>query len=339
MTLEQPTLVVSGGRHTALRPRVRLAVVRGYDKQLEGLRRQLEGELGFRRADQLLVDEAVRAAGGVPGGISSKVDVPLFYDQHADAAASAVLRALLGVTEANLEGTIGDIDAEFLHDFRVSVRRSRAVQRELKAVFPPEELARFRAEFRWLQQATGDSRDLDVYVLEFDSLRAILPEEMRPDLDPLLAVLRAVVSSPAGRWWTRSPPSGRRGCSRTGRRFLEELVARPADGGAGAKRPIGELAGERIRKVYRRMLRMGERDRLRQPARGLPRAAQEGQGAPLPAGAVRAPLYPSEVVKPMIKTLKALQDVLGRHQDLRCRSGCCVARATRSPRGQAAPAR
>ena len=27
------------------------------------------------------------------------------------------------------------------------------------------------------------------------------------------------------------------------------------------------------------------------------------------------PLYPAEVVKPMIKTLKSLQDVLGRHQD------------------------
>ena len=28
-----------------------------------------------------------------------------------------------------------------------------------------------------------------------------------------------------------------------------------------------------------------------------------------------APLYPGEVVKPMIRTLKGLQDVLGRHQD------------------------
>ena len=27
------------------------------------------------------------------------------------------------------------------------------------------------------------------------------------------------------------------------------------------------------------------------------------------------PLFPSEVVRPMVKTLKALQDVLGRHQD------------------------
>ena len=102
----------------------------------------------------------------------------------------AVLGRLLDVIKANLEGTIADIDTEFLHDFRVSVRRSRAVQRECKGVFAPEELAAFRAAFKWLQQITGDSRDLDVYVLEFDSLRSIVPESMRGDLDPLLAVLR-----------------------------------------------------------------------------------------------------------------------------------------------------
>ena len=98
---------------------------------------------------------------------------------------------MLEVIEANLEGTIADVDTEFLHDLRVSVRRSRSVQRELKRVFPPDELAHYRAEFRWLQQVTGDVRDLDVHVLEFDDMRALVPEAMRDDLDPLLRVLRA----------------------------------------------------------------------------------------------------------------------------------------------------
>ena len=82
--------------------------------------------------------------------------------------------------EANLEGTIADLDSEFLHDFRVSVRRSRAVQRELKGVFAPAELARFRAEFRWLQQVTGDARDLDVYVLEFERCARWCPRRCAP---------------------------------------------------------------------------------------------------------------------------------------------------------------
>ena len=93
---------------------------------------------------------------------------------------------MLEVIEANLDGTMADLDSEFLHDLRVSVRRSRAVQRELKTVFPPDELAHYRAEFRWLQQITGDVRDLDVHVLEFDEMQALVPESMRGDLEPLL---------------------------------------------------------------------------------------------------------------------------------------------------------
>ncbi len=62
-------------------------------------------------------------------------------------------------------------------------------------VFPPAELEKFRAEFRWLQQATGDARDLDVHVLEFDAMRSLVGgpgyEFMRDDLEPLLGVLRA----------------------------------------------------------------------------------------------------------------------------------------------------
>ena len=132
----------------------------------------------------------MRAAGRDPAGVQSKIAVALEPGERADVAAVRVLRALLDVIEANLEGTIADTDSEFLHDFRVSVRRTRAVQRELKRVFPPGELRTFRDEFRWLQQVTGDSRDLDVYVLEFDAMRALVPETMSPDLEPLLELLR-----------------------------------------------------------------------------------------------------------------------------------------------------
>ena len=39
--------------------------------------------------------------------------------------------------------------------------------------------------------------------------------------------------------------------------FLDGLEAMPEDERPDAARPIGEVAGERIRKVYRRMLKMG----------------------------------------------------------------------------------
>jgi CHAD domain-containing protein len=315
MTLEEPALVSSSSRHTALRPRLRLALVRGYDSELHSVRDKLEQELGYLAAGQPLVDEAVRAAGGAPGGTSSKIDVPLSGELRSDAAAVAVLRRLLEVMAANLEGTIADVDSEFLHDFRVAVRRSRSVQRELRAVFPPSELARFRAEFRWLQQVTGDSRDMDVYMLEFEDYRSMVPEDIRADLDPLLGVLRnrRLV---ARREMVRALRSDRAEALRSEwASFLSRLEALPEDDRPAAPEPIGELAGDRISKVYRRMVKMGGAIDDSSPPEDYHDLRKKGKELRYLLELFGAPLYSSEVVKPMIKALKSLQDVLGRHQD------------------------
>jgi CHAD domain-containing protein len=315
ITLEEPAVVASSTRAKPLRPRVSLGAVRGYDDELADVRRQLEQELQFTPADQTLVDEAVTAAGGEPGGISAKVDVSLTRDQRADAATVAVLRALLQVVEANIEGTIDDIDAEFLHDFRVSVRRSRAVQREMRGVFPPADLAAFRTEFRWLQQISGDARDLDVYVLEFHDMRALVPALMQPDLDPLLAVLRerrlaaraAMVSS------LRSHRASRLLAEWAA--FLEDLVESDTAERPDAETPIAEVAGRRIVRVYRRMVKMGRAIDRSSPAHDYHELRKKGKELRYLLELFGAPLFPGDVVKPMIRSLKSLQDVLGRHQD------------------------
>jgi CHAD domain-containing protein len=288
--------------------------VRGYDDALEQLQRTLGSELGFTEADQPLVDEAVRLSGAVPGGISSKIQLPLRPDQRADSAAAAVLRRLLEVMQANLPGTLEDIDSEFLHDFRVSVRRSRSVQRELKRAFPPEPLARFRAEFKWLQQVTGDARDLDVYVLEFEAFRGLVPAAMRSDLDPLLAVLRARRRR-AHRAMEKALRSPRAAALQVEwSAFLDQLEG-AEEGGEDAARPIAEVAGKRIRKVYGHMRGMGEAIDAQSPAEAYHDLRKKGKELRYLLELFGAPLYPDQVVKPMIKTLKALQDVLGRHQD------------------------
>ena len=134
--VEEWSVVRAGRRPLPLEPRLRLVPVRGYDKALEHAQHALEQRVGLRRAARPLLDEAIIASGATPGGISSKVDIELVAQERGDVAASVVLRQLLVVIEANLPGALGDVDAEFLHDLRVAVRRSRAVQRELRGVFP-----------------------------------------------------------------------------------------------------------------------------------------------------------------------------------------------------------
>ncbi|MBV9837001.1 MAG: CHAD domain-containing protein [Solirubrobacterales bacterium] len=313
--LEEPMLVEPSSSTVPLRPRLRVAAVPGYDHALARVQHALEHELGFRAADQLLVDEAVRAAGGIPGGISAKVEVPLSFEQRSDAAAAAVLSRLREVIEANLPGAIAALDSEFLHDLRVSVRRSRTVQRQLKSVFAPVDLAGFRSEFQWLQQATGEARDLDVHVLEFDALRRLVPKAMRSHLDPLLEVLRERRALAHGEMVGALRSARTEHLLADWELLLSELVELPDGDRPGASRPIGELAGERIAKVYRRIVKMGSSIEPDSPAERYHELRKAGKELRYLLELFAVPLYPSEVVEPAVKALKGIQHVLGRHQD------------------------
>ena len=56
--------------------------------------------------------------------------------QAADLAVADALLGYLGEMEANVEGIIADIDTEYLHNFRVAVRRTRSVLKLLGDVLP-----------------------------------------------------------------------------------------------------------------------------------------------------------------------------------------------------------
>jgi CHAD domain-containing protein len=315
LVLDEAVVVASPNRRIALAPRIRVAAVRGYDKELERTRATLMHDLGLRPAERSELDEAVLASGATPGGVSAKVDVALAPDERADVAVVSVLRRLAEVTESALPGAIADVDPEFLHDYRVAVRRSRAVMREFKQVFPPEQLARFRVELRWLQQVTGPARDLDVYVLDFDELRSGLSEPGRSELEPLLRVLRER-RTVAHREMVRALRSDRAVDLRARwPEFLLSLVTLPIDGRPDAPREIGDLAGERIVKVYRRMVKMGRAIDDSSPAESLHELRKRGKELRYLLELFGTPLHPGDVVKPLVRSLKALQDTLGRHQD------------------------
>ena len=216
----------------------------------------------------------------------------------------------------NLAGTIADTDSEFLHDYRVAIRRTRSVQREFAGAFEPGELARMRAEFRWLQQATGDARDLDVYVLGFDDLQALVPEYMRADLEPL----RVGAAGPPARRPTRDDPGAaqrprHRVCGASGRPCSTRSSSARTPIGRTPRRPIGEVASRRIRKVYGRMLQMGAEIDAASPPERYHELRKKGKELRYLLELFGVPLHDEAVVKPMIRTLKGLQDVLGRHQD------------------------
>lgn len=97
---------------------------------------------------------------------------------------------LIKIMRLNTDGIINGYDAEFLHDFRVSVRRTRSAMSMLKGVYEDTEEAKCKNFFRTLGGYTGRARDMDVYLEELEGYGEILPEEMKSSLNPVMEHFR-----------------------------------------------------------------------------------------------------------------------------------------------------
>ena len=304
---------VADSKRVPLAPRLTVQPVLGYDDEHARTLRVLRDRLGLEPAGRDVFDEAVVAVGGRPGGMPSKPRVDLAPGTRSDAAAATVLTQLATIAEANVPGTLADLDTEFLHDLRVAVRRARAVLRELKAVHDPGQRAHVRGELKWVQTLTGPVRDLDVQLLKWDDLVAPLPPARAADLEPLRALLQ--------RRRAREFARLRRGLRSA--RFTAALAAwrelAPTAPAAGEERPdagvpVEVVAADRIRRVYRRMVRDGsaiDDDSLPEALHDLRKRGKELRYLLELFGG----LFDPDVVRPMVKTLKNLQDVLGHFQD------------------------
>jgi CHAD domain-containing protein len=245
----------------------------------------------------------------------AKVEVAIGYEQRADAAAAAVLRSLIDVVAFNIDGAILGDDVEYLHQLRIAVRRSRTVQRQFKGAFPALELPGLRSDFRWLQRATGLARDLDVHVEEFEKLSELVPESIRGALEPLRMTL-AEHRLRARADLARTLRSQRlHELLSDWERLLESLVELPVDDRPAAERSIGSLTGERVSAAYGRILRMGEAIGEDSPAESYHELRKKGKDLRYLLELFGMPLFDHDVVAPLVRVLKGLQDLLGRHQD------------------------
>ncbi|MEL6821785.1 MAG: CHAD domain-containing protein [Calditrichota bacterium] len=89
----------------------------------------------------------------------------------------------------NIDGICRQIDTEFLHDFRVAIRRTRAALTQLKGILPEKDTEHYRAVFSRLGKRTNRLRDLDVYLLGQEEMTQELLPAIRQDTAPLFETL------------------------------------------------------------------------------------------------------------------------------------------------------
>ena len=316
--VEEAEVVRRGQRTLPLRPRVQLVEVRGYQGSRNRVERLLREELGLTPAVERRSSEAIRALGGDPTGVSTKVDIDLTRDEPSSVALARVLLRLAEIVDANHAGTVDDLDPEFLHDLRVSIRRSRSMLREVKRVLAPEPRRRWRTELKWVQTVTGAARDLDVHLEDFEEYRQWLPQALEPDLAPLRELLEQERAR-AVRSMRRSLRSARYRDGWAGyKRYLERVRTgtEPIDADAqpNATRRIGKVAARRIRAVYRDMVEMGSAIDETSHPQALHDLRKRGKELRYLLE-IFGDLYDPGEAQAMVKVLKALQDTLGAHQD------------------------
>ena len=243
----------------------------------------LTEDLGLAPVEDLML-AALTALGQQPGDYSSKMTLELDPEGRAVTATKNILRTLLSTMELNEAGTLADLDSEFLHDFRVAVRRTRSALSQIKGVIPAEPLAYFQQEFAWLGQLTGPTRDMDVYLLKFEDYRNSLPESIGNDLEPLHEFLYAQQKKEQQALAKALKSARYRKLIKAWRTFLEAPLPRAVALPPNASRPTKELANERIWKVYRRVLKEGRAIGPETPAEFLHDLRKNLQETALPDG-------------------------------------------------------
>ncbi len=290
---------------------IELTPVRGYEDDFQTIVTLLE-QAGADKKSSSAIESVLVAEGYLPGGYTTRLDFQLTPEMPAGDAARIILQYLAEIIRLNLPGIKSDIDTEFLHDFRVAIRRTRSALGQLKNVFPIELTQEFRANFTEINKMSNRLRDLDVYLLNGDAYRALLPEALKPEIEPLfnyLSTERKKELARVKRWLN----------SKKFQQIISawDLFLQKQDSeisGSQAGLPVIDLANTRIYKKYHAIIKIGKTITPETPDAVL-------HSLRIDCKKLRylmeffASLYAATEIGERIKQLKKLQDNLGKFND------------------------
>ena len=281
--------------------------LKGYGDDADRIRTRFEDALGWPLADEPALARLLRLSIPVPGCVEGEIR----GDDPAGPVMREILSAQLDVLEDRLPGVLEDRHPDYLHQFRVAIRRTRSALSQLPEAIALEGRTDAVESFRWLGQITGPQRDLDVLLLDLSDRMAA-----SGDADTL---------APLHRHLTRLKTAAHRDLVRllSGPRF-HTSVARWRDSLSPSsanwttteplRAPFTEVVSARGAKLLRRVLRDGRGISPESPAERLHDLRKRMKKLRYVCEFL-AEVLPREHTKPAIKALKGLQEVLGRVQD------------------------
>ena len=224
-----------------------------------------------------------------------------------------ILKNLTSVMHQNLDGVLEDIDSEFLHDFRVAVRRSRSLLGQPKGVLTAETTTALQTHLKTMGAITGDVRDLDVYLLKKSTYVDYVPDVLKPGILQLFRVLQRKRRTAKDRMLKAMAVDEFKAALAA----LDEFVNSDpsAHGDTAGHAPIGELAKTVIYNRYRRIIKKGRRITSRTADEKLHELRIDCKRLRYLLEFFTS-VFPADQMKMLIKQLKRLQDNLGDFNDL-----------------------
>ena len=250
---------------------------------------------------------------------SSKPGIDLDGGEAIFESANRITGTFLDVARRNEEGIIADVDTEFLHDFRVSLRRIRSLLSLFRNVYGEEDCRYARMTLADIMTRTNRLRDLDVYLLDRSEFYALVPDSMHRGLDTLFDLFAEERASVFEQFSAFVQ-------SAEYREKIDECQHRfkTPDGmsrGSAAQESTARFANRMIMKRYGKVAKLARSITSNTPDEAV-------HALRIQCKKLRylmeffVPLYASESIKPLLKSLKGLQDGLGHFND------CSVQRAS-----------
>jgi len=301
--------------HEKLEPFVHLLALsplRGYDDELEQMVTSLTNHdniaksLDFRELFLLIMN----TAGLSVQGYSSKISLTLDGDAPVYQSVRQLLQFTFSVMRANEEGIKKDLDSEFLHDYRVAIRRTRSILKQLKGVFEPEESAYYLNLFRELGKRTNELRDQDVSLLREASYFHSLPPCLQSSLKLFFSDIASSRKQLHKEFCSYLASDACQSFLAEWDTFLHQQSVPDVKQCPNASLSTANVAVESIKKAWKRVLRHG-----RQVSKET--TDSEIHALRIDCKKLRylleffASIFPHKSVAPVVRQLKELQENLG----------------------------
>jgi triphosphatase len=155
--------------------------------ELPGFVDEMQSALELAPASTSKYETGLYARGLNPEGDSEFGPARVDPSMSLGEVAFAVLRTQFAEMRDHEPGTRLGEDPEELHDMRVPTRRMRAAMKVFEEALP-ERAGWLREELRWVAQALGEVRDLDVQIERFQAWKDEADEEVSGFLDKILTI-------------------------------------------------------------------------------------------------------------------------------------------------------